>query len=455
MPSTARFRERVQAVPPGNRVFLGKLEVFQDTPGPQNRLIQTVDHYSASSSWSGLFEKCWDQTNPGPPFMTGGPLTSVKTSLPHHVIKGVGVYESPINSDPVDQGFGTGHHRYTGGWGDPDFFGDNWNESKYSTLGYDQSDPNIFKPLGLLAAGAYAKLRPKIEHAGMGVALAEARDIPRMMKGTAKQFSDIWNAMGGRSSGGIMQPKRLSNDFLNIQFGWIPFLNDMRQFYDVYQNSKKYIARLRRDNNQWVKRYRNDKIIESETYISFEPGNRVNPGPGFQLGAALYSNNPQSHLIQRTSTQVWYEGRFKYYRSEFDESRPGSDSLFGDIQRQMTLYGARISPSNIYKATPWTWLIDWFTNVGDVVDRASDAGMDGVVSKYMYLMHHDVREIILRQFLHMKYGGTLTMDFSRKADIKRRVSADTPYGFGLTWETLSPRQLAILGALGISRRQVV
>jgi len=111
-----------------------------------------------------------------------------------------------------------------------------------------------------------------------------------------------------------------------------------------------------------------------------------------------------------------------------------------------------LSPSNIYKAVPWTWLIDWFTDFGSVVDRLQDIGLDGIASKYLYLMRHDFREVVLKQTLPFKNGGAVTLEFNRVTDVKIRRESDSPYGFGLSWGSLSPKQLAILVALGVSRK---
>jgi hypothetical protein len=49
------------------------------------------------------------------------------------------------------------------------------------------------------------------------------------------------------------------------------------------------------------------------------------------------------------------------------------------------------------------------------------------------------------------YSGPVTLQFQRSLHMKQRKLADSPYGFNAPWQSLSPKQWAILGAIGISR----
>jgi hypothetical protein len=49
------------------------------------------------------------------------------------------------------------------------------------------------------------------------------------------------------------------------------------------------------------------------------------------------------------------------------------------------------------------------------------------------------------------YSGLLTLNFQRRLLTKQREVADSPYGFNTPWNSLSPRQWAILGAIGFGK----
>jgi hypothetical protein len=113
--------------------------------------------------------------------------------------------------------------------------------------------------------------------------------------------------------------------------------------------------------------------------------------------------------------------------------------------------GLRVSPSNIYKAIPWTWCIDWMTHFGDNITAIDDMLLDQIAYKYLYLMHHHLETTTLKQYLPLKTGGNITLEWTRVNECKQRAVGLSPYGFDLSWSNLTPRQLAILAAIGLTR----
>lgn len=381
----------------------------------------------------------------GPPWTSGGPFETIKIVYDQSMVLGIGDY----NTGSVLISDFTGNHRwrYVGGFYNPQFTGD---LTPYSSVDLPFDVNPLVPSVSAFGPQVYPRLRPNLEKAGVMVALAEARDVPRMLKETSKGFHDIWNALGGRLTKLADAPKKLADQFLNIQFGWMPFLKDMRQINNVYQNSAEYVLRVKKENNQWVKRKWTFNDYKSRTIMDSGVGLRCEP-LGFTMESMFEPGTLKWEQSLETINRVIAVGRFKYYRPEFDDSIPSNNSAWNTIQQQMLLYGARINPSNVYKATPWTWLIDWFTNVGDQVLMAQDWALDSMVSKYMYLMQEATSGLHMYQTMQSKNGPPATLEWRRMVASKQRWEADSPYGFSLRWELLSPRQIAILASLGISR----
>lgn len=169
------------------------------------------------------------------------------------------------------------------------------------------------------------------------------------------------------------------------------------------------------------------------------------PSPfGNNLGYAFQQN--------RTRKRVWAVGSFKYFRPEFDIALLNDDSfqMWASVQRLLTLYGANITPTLLYKITPWTWLIDWFTNLGDHIQRLDDFVQDGITSRYLYVMDTEEQWQTKTCVLNF-FSGSVSVNFQRRLVTKQRRAADSPYGFNAPWNNLSLRQFAILGAIGISQ----
>lgn len=449
----SRFRARNSVVPIGNRTTAGRLDIV-DLNQKVLGLYQNI--LTLSSGTPAIREKTWDEIHPGPPYLTGGPFTNIKITRPEHTLQGnVNLDCGPWNP--------TSRLRYKGSFYDPLWIPalDNWTDADFNGLGHIYS--NFFPDLTSIGSGAYARLRPQLAHAGLGQAIAEIRDLPKMLKTTAGGFSSAFQALGGLASlskgkrGSIRQygrmlPKSASNQFVNQQFGWVPFLNDLRQCYDVYQNAGRYKAQISRANNTWQKRKRVDNKIESRTLLYTRndiPGCQPYGEPFQSFMYVPGSFKYTIHLVE--STDVWYEGTFKYYRPEFDWDSDRSRGPIAALQREMAIYGADLNPVLVWKVTPWSWLADWVSNAGDAVQRAQDWATDALVSKYMYLMHHKRRSFELRSIFTTIDGARHEYVWYRSAEAKRRQDADTPFQFSLAGGSLSPRQIAILAAIGISR----
>jgi hypothetical protein len=394
-------------------------------------------------------ERTWDETHGRAPYRTGGPFQSIKI-----VSCEPSVNTQTTQLDPVlfkgTYVRGDNLERFVGGFKPPSDldFGSGFNIAPFSQ--YLSKNSPLVQDLSSWGDTAYAKLRPKLEQASGGVFLAELRDLPHMLKTTAHGFHDVWKAMGGKTLGKIMQPKKTADHFLNHQFGWVPFLNDLDGFYKTFVNTEILISKLTAQNNQWVrKRATLSKSVTSSIYINPTSGNKMYPTT--YMDTTAWCNGGPFWMVQDvTTTTVSASGKFRYYRPEFDLTREDYSSALRSIQRQLTLYGVRISPSNIYKATPWTWALDWISNAGKLIDRANDYLLDSVASQYLFVSCETKKERQFIQVLPFKTKHMICV-FSRHFDVKQRQEDASPYGFNLSVANLTPRQLAIAGALGITR----
>jgi len=395
-------------------------------------------------------EKTQDSLNPGPPYTTGGPFTSVKVKLLPIMVNGIGVYTSAV---PVNLGFGLGIHQLRGGFSDPQFVGFDYSDSQYRDKKFIFGDLSGFVPsLSAYHSLVDARLRPKLSRASIGQSLAELREIPSMLRSTAKDFRDYWKFLGGDPSTNRMNPKGLANSFLNDQFGWSPFISDIVDVCKVIINFDNYVQDISSRNGRWEHR---EAVLEEKTtdsVIGTGLGYKVSPNSfivdNFCVPGASWT--ARYTYIKRETSKVWASGDYTFYRPSFDMSKSDYDSGLNQIRRLMTLLGTDISPSLLWKITPWTWLIDWFTNVGRVIEAADAAGLDGVLSKNAFLMMRWKRELVLQQEINLA-SGHLVMEFYREVESKQRGRAETPFNFGLLPTSLSAKQWAILAAIGITK----
>jgi hypothetical protein len=452
MSVVSRYRERV---PPQEKGFFG---LMKPAPGQNMPIIGVFNEYFASGNLfnstnirlTGLppdsfaIERCWDELHPGPPYRKGGPFSKISIVIPSAQVRGGGTYAS---SD--------GRKKYIGSF-IPSISTVAPTYESYVSWGNASAANSAFPDITAYHNKAWDLLLPKVEKAGTSQFLYELRDLPGMLKTTSRGFHDVWSSMGGREGLPVMHPKSVADHFLNHQFGWVPFVNDLIKFYDAYQRSDEYIARITRDNGRWVKRKVMVDKLFSDVLLRRDYDPMLSP-----TGENMNQISSQRQIDGipcwgfcdtrlQSETTVWAEGSFTYYRPEFDPSLLGFSSRWSNTKRLLDLYGARINPSVLWKITPWSWLIDWFTSLGRNIQIATAWAQDSVASKYAYIMRSD-SETVRQSHIRFFQSGPLFISWDRSRVIKQRVDAGSPYGFNLSWDHLSPTQFAILGAIGISR----
>jgi hypothetical protein len=107
----------------------------------------------------------------------------------------------------------------------------------------------------------------------------------------------------------------------------------------------------------------------------------------------------------------------------------------------------------VWELTPWSWLADWFTNVGDVVANMSTGYAENLAAQYAYVMGTTQISTCWDTSLNTKQG-VIHNSSGYTETYKHRVGA-SPFGFGLTSNDFSARQWSILAALGLSRLKFI
>jgi len=452
MPTTfGRIRRRVNLLPKaGTSVKQGYFNTANTTNGTPNGSYSpfkfTEQTFNYNAPWLTA-QVTGDEVHSGPPYVTGGPFSTLRiTYMTPFDVQGRGVY---VRSDRFQ--------RYVGGFTCPAssrFGGPSLDDLN---LLLNMSSP-IFPSMEGWGSKAWAKAKPQLERASAFVFFAEFKDTPRMLKTSSREFHDIWNTLAdplkkadwAKAAAWKMRPKRAADSFLNQQFGWKPFLGDLQKFHEVYLNTTKLMTDFTDRNDKWTRR--KVTLMHETTSTKVDGGTGCIISPQMTVPNGYCVSNPTWELYVDKETTISAVGRFKYYRPEFDTRLTEYNSAWMAMQRRMTMYGLRVSPANIYRATPWTWALDWVSSVGEHVSYLNDILVDSVQAKYLYLVQTQVEKRKIRQVLPTT-AGPVTLEWTRVIETKQRQEAGSPLDFNLTWDQLTPRQLAIAGALGISRKK--
>jgi len=150
--------------------------------------------------------------------------------------------------------------------------------------------------------------------------------------------------------------------------------------------------------------------------------------------------------IRETTKAQWFSGAFTYHLPDY------GSGLLGQARQANQLLGLSVTPEVMWNLTPWSWAVDWFSNVGDVIHNVQQMASNGLVLRYGYIMEHSIVSdtYMFSGPTGFKSSGVNPLVVKVVTETKLRRKA-TPFGFGLSLGGLSFAQKAILAALGMSR----
>jgi len=166
-----------------------------------------------------------------------------------------------------------------------------------------------------------------------------------------KMIKNLWSLLKNPKS--KFSPKGVSNEYLGLQFGWIPIIEDLEKISKL----QEYINRRA----QWAQQlYSNKKGLrrkirfskETKTYRKFSQWNT-------DWGNCTFPGSVE------VTKEVWATVRWKPISPIPPALLDGSHNAFlRNLVLGLTPEGMI---TGIWKIIPWTWLIGWFTNASDLL----------------------------------------------------------------------------------------
>ena len=282
-----------------------------------------------------------------------------------------------------------------------------------------------------MGATAISRCSPASPHASFAVFLGELmRDgVPSLLaEFNIKSQLEHFRAQG--------------RNYLNVEFGWKPFISDLRKVAVALNRQAAILEDLRRNSGKPMRRRYEFPVVSTST--SYQMGANAFPWPYL----TVYHWQQDGCEVRATNTKrTWFSGEFRYYYP------PVNAALVERLLHySRTILGVDVTPGTLWDLTPWTWLADWFANTGDVLANISAISQDNLAMRYGYLMQEATQEVTTTHTGVKTWYGSLpsTITGKRLISHKTRIGA-SPYGFGTTWTEFSPRQIAILAAIGINQ----
>jgi len=250
-------------------------------------------------------------------------------------------------------------------------------------------------------------------------------------------------------------------------FGWQPFISDLLKVFEAIVKIDDTLTQYVRDAGQVVRRRFDwpEETSEASTLVSANA--RLGwPNPNdYSFYEQIYQDETGNYpfqsngflstrgtvtMTEKVSYTYTFAGAWTYWLDD-------DSSLFNSMRRAAFLarkgLGIRADVELLWELAPWSWLIDWFSNVGDLLAVNNAIANDSTVLRYGYLTRK-LRASITYTHSGVLFGGrssTGPISNTYNMQVHERVRA-TPYGFGIDLSALTPQQVAILIALGFTSK---
>jgi hypothetical protein len=309
--------------------------------------------------------------------------------------------------------------------------------------------------LNSYAALEYGRTAPTADQFSISAFIGELREglpalIPALLgTGSKRNFKSTLQRQTRRA-------KDAGSDYLNVQFGWIPLLNDVRSIASALAVATSAISGNGLETHR--RRFKPDKdvtlvgtsALSSNTLReSSALFGTVGPGTATTIGQGLLADNwvNQRHQIDFS------------FEAEFLRLPEGTKDYGPYLEKFDELFRWDITPQDLWQLAPWSWLVDWFFDIGGQLDAWGSATSNRILSLYAYGMRDErltttsvVSNIrISASFPTYSYVGPRSVFTQYNVRRRQRVKAN-PFGYTLNPLTsLNGGQLAILAALGLTK----
>lgn len=324
-----------------------------------------------------------------------------------------------------------------------------------------------------------AEVQPSYSRDRAFYQIAELRDLPRTVRGTLEVWRDFERAVGSEYFRKLLQGARYWRDphllrsysrtlgrnngfeyvdsknlgemasaaYLTFKFGWESTVRGILQFVPSP-------ARVARDVNRLIDRIgRNDSFRTSKTWFEKDAS-----APLSSVRLLRYESSGDSTIRKNGHRKVELRvvANFHLHFPRLDRPRLRRELLLSRL-------GVYPTPTDLYNLIPWSWLIDWFTGVGDYVKLLDQATRERSTVNYGFITYVEESEVTVGYFGRLEgsvrrtFDGTTTLyntssmyphqaKFFLKYQLRKSLANVTDVRS--YWDSdLSPEQSAIIGAL--------
>lgn len=275
-------------------------------------------------------------------------------------------------------------------------------------------------------------------------------DIPSVVKNLRR---NILNAKRGEAK----YLKEIGDDYLNIQFGWVPILNEIENVIKLLLKIDSLVyggdayRRHRRVQGPVVtKEWEKKDASLSALNTPFNAGTAFTTGKtGGGSGSALARCD--CHMTAITSENYAFSAKF----SGIARPKRRHDEFLRRAEYVLNQLGGDSPARVLWELTSWSWLIDWFATIGDSITNATTySPISGKYAQDYAYWTTITRYYVQGKPSNVRPWGNNTINSvhpgSYIIEVKDRERI-TPFGFGTSFGNLTTYQWSILVALGLAK----
>jgi len=257
----------------------------------------------------------------------------------------------------------------------------------------------------------------------------------------------IFNVRGAAST--------VPGEYLSYHFGWKQLYKDLLDLLNLPEKfSKKYEFLIKRAGKPTT--FRVKKVIPSVSTGTV-------PDFDYTYSQYEYGNSYKSRLERTTELRLVINATFDF---------PPPNGVSFRSHHFLDRIGLVPRPTDIYNLIPWTWLVDWFTGLGNYVEVIDNTARDDTLINWGMLTAHtegrlitelksfvDNTDYVIEDFVgtssnvsktELHHASTLNYECSIRKDVATVLSVKN-----IAAPSLSAYQQSILGALLAQRKDAL
>ncbi len=224
--------------------------------------------------------------------------------------------------------------------------------------------------------------------------VVELKDLPRTIRQTAdtlKSLRDLYTSLHTSPSlrRVIFDTKKtaanIPKEYLAYHFGWKLMYKDLVELLDLPEKmTKKYNLLIKRSGKPTTFRT-GTKVVTGQSGVS---------GFSYDVNGLEHTVSSSSRIDRVSEVRLVINATFDF---------PPINNITFSSRAFYERIGAVPRPTDLYNLIPWTWLVDWFTGLGNYVELIDETNRD--------------ESLINWGMITCKTVGKLTTDYTSKSSI--------------------------------------